>query len=47
MPYRFDIYGASHQIFHVAVLVAAVIHFCGVVEAFSIARMGPEVCGSM
>jgi adiponectin receptor len=47
MPYRFDLYGASHQIFHVAVLIAAVIHFCGVVKAFNIARSNSLVCSGM
>ncbi|KAI1757954.1 putative hemolysin-III channel protein Izh2 [Xylaria castorea] len=43
-PYRFDIYGASHQIFHVAVLIAAWIHFCGLVEAFHGLRSSNDTC---
>ena len=43
-PYTFDIFGASHQIFHVAVMVAAVIHFCGLLQAFSIIRSNAAVC---
>jgi adiponectin receptor len=46
MPYRFDLYGASHQIFHVAVLIAAVIHFRGVAEAFNVARSDLHICSS-
>ncbi|KAH0491860.1 hypothetical protein TgHK011_003263 [Trichoderma gracile] len=43
-PYTFDIFGASHQIFHVAVMVAAVIHFCGLLQAFTIIRSNTAVC---
>ncbi|KAK3334220.1 mPR-like GPCR protein, partial [Cercophora scortea] len=35
-PYRFDIFGASHQIFHVAVIVAAVVHFVGLLRALEV-----------
>lgn len=34
MPIYFDIWGASHQIFHVSVLIAAAIHFYGILAAF-------------
>ncbi|KAI1326319.1 putative hemolysin-III channel protein Izh2 [Xylariaceae sp. FL0255] len=34
VPYRFDLYGSSHQIFHTAVLIAACIHYGGLVAAF-------------
>jgi predicted membrane channel-forming protein YqfA (hemolysin III family) len=44
MPYRFDIWGASHQTFHVAVMIAAWIHFRGLVHAFQIIRSVPETC---
>ncbi|KAF1825765.1 mPR-like GPCR protein [Dissoconium aciculare CBS 342.82] len=44
VPYRFDIWGASHQTFHVAVMVAAWIHFRGLVQAFQIVRSMPETC---
>ncbi|KAI1505140.1 hemolysin-III related-domain-containing protein [Biscogniauxia marginata] len=33
-PGRFDIYGSSHQIFHVLVVVATVVHLVGVLDAF-------------
>jgi len=33
-PGRFDIWGSSHQIFHVLVVLAAVTHFCGLFGAF-------------
>ncbi|KAI9009840.1 hemolysin-III related-domain-containing protein [Gaertneriomyces semiglobifer] len=33
-PGRFDIWGHSHQIFHVLVVTAAVIHYYGVVSAY-------------
>ena len=34
MPGTFDIWGSSHQIFHVLVLLAAATHFFGLVKAF-------------
>ncbi|KAF2158543.1 hypothetical protein M409DRAFT_71587 [Zasmidium cellare ATCC 36951] len=42
--YSFDIIGASHQIFHMTVIVAAWIHFRGIVEAFSAVRATPSTC---
>lgn len=33
-PGRFDIWGSSHQIFHVLVVLAAVAHLVGLVRAF-------------
>ena len=44
MPYRFDLFGASHQIFHFAVMGVAVIHFLGLLRAFQHARMRRDVC---
>ncbi|KAL7945348.1 putative mPR-likeG-protein-coupled receptor [Trichoderma barbatum] len=44
VPYKFDIFGASHQILHVAVMTAAIIHFCGLLKAFSIIRSNVDVC---
>ncbi|KAK8121488.1 hypothetical protein PG999_005608 [Apiospora kogelbergensis] len=43
-PRLFDICGASHQISHVAVMVAAYIHFDGIVSAFRFARSQPGAC---
>ena len=43
-PYKFDIFGASHQILHFAVIVAAVIHYCGLLNAFSIIRSDIHTC---
>jgi adiponectin receptor len=34
MPGSFDIWGSSHQIFHVLVLLAATTNFFGLVKAF-------------
>lgn len=31
----FDIFGSSHQIFHICVVLAGIVHFCGLLEAFS------------
>ncbi|KAK3341878.1 mPR-like GPCR protein [Lasiosphaeria hispida] len=33
-PGRFDIWGASHQVFHVFVVLSAVVHLCGILSAF-------------
>jgi len=33
-PGRFDIWGSSHQIFHVLVLLAAASHLVGLIKAF-------------
>ncbi|KUI68671.1 hypothetical protein VM1G_04295 [Cytospora mali] len=33
-PRTFDIWGSSHQIFHVLILLAAASHLCGMVKAF-------------
>lgn len=33
-PGRFDIWGSSHQIFHVLVLMAAATHLTGLLKAF-------------
>ncbi|KAF2719803.1 putative hemolysin-III channel protein Izh2 [Polychaeton citri CBS 116435] len=44
VPYRFDTFGASHQIFHFAIMIAAWIHFRGLVAAFQVIRAVPNVC---
>lgn len=33
-PGKFDVYGTSHQIFHVLVVCGAVVHLCGVWSAY-------------
>jgi adiponectin receptor len=40
-PGRFDIFFASHQIFHVLVIVAAAVHLKGLVNAFHAKHTGP------
>ncbi|KAK3316528.1 mPR-typeG-protein-coupled receptor [Apodospora peruviana] len=47
VPYRFDIVGCSHQIFHVAVMIAACLHFVGVLSAFWGTRGGSCDAGQM
>ncbi|KAK4569904.1 hypothetical protein LTR86_002873 [Recurvomyces mirabilis] len=42
--YRFDLVGASHQIFHVMVLLAGFVHYYAVCQAFLAVRSGLEVC---
>ncbi|UNI19528.1 hypothetical protein JDV02_005710 [Purpureocillium takamizusanense] len=44
LPYQFDIYGASHQIFHVAVIIAACVHFLGLMESFLVIRSATHAC---
>lgn len=43
-PYRFDLCGASHQLFHIFIIAAAVIHFDGLVVAFRIIRSTQNPC---
>ncbi|KAE8450599.1 hypothetical protein EG329_005943 [Mollisiaceae sp. DMI_Dod_QoI] len=43
-PYRFDFVGASHQIFHVMVVGAGLVHFMGLVEAFKLVREKEDFC---
>ncbi len=33
-PGRFDLWGASHQLFHVLVVLSAVVHLYGILNAF-------------
>jgi adiponectin receptor len=40
-PGQFDIFGSSHQIFHVFVLAAAGTHLYGLVQAFHAKHTGP------
>ncbi|KAM3471474.1 hypothetical protein MY8738_009309 [Beauveria namnaoensis] len=44
VPYTFDNFGASHQILHVAVMIAAWIHFHGLMEAFHTIRSQNDIC---
>lgn len=46
-PYRFDLLGSSHQIFHVLVFAAAVAHYVGLVKAMRFSRGGVEAGGDM
>lgn len=43
-PKRFDIWGSSHQIFHVLILCAAASHLYGMVQAFDFhnGELGPR-----
>lgn len=40
----FDLLGASHQIMHVSVLVAALIHYRGLASAFAQVRGPYDIC---
>jgi adiponectin receptor len=42
--YRFDNFVTSHQVMHFAVMVAAAIHLCGLLEAFMAVRSDAHVC---
>lgn len=44
VPYKFDICGASHQLFHIAVMVAAWLHFFGLVQSFRKVRSVHHSC---
>ena len=39
-PGSFDIWGSSHQIFHVLVVLAAAVHLVGLVQAFDYEHAG-------
>lgn len=43
-PQTFDIWGSSHQIFHVLILLAAAAHLCGMIKAFDFhhGALGPR-----
>jgi adiponectin receptor len=43
-PCTFDILGASHQLFHIAVVAAAWLHFLGLVESFHTVRCSEHSC---
>ncbi|OAA63222.1 Hly-III-related protein [Akanthomyces lecanii RCEF 1005] len=45
-PNKFDLFGASHQIFHLAVIVAAWVHFRGIAAAFVAVRSQGVVCSA-
>ncbi|TID25085.1 HlyIII-domain-containing protein [Venturia nashicola] len=42
-PGTFDIWGSSHQIFHVLILIATAIHLVGLLHAFDYKHEGPGV----
>lgn len=43
-PGKYDIWGSSHQIFHILVVLAAVTHFYGLVVAFDYHHRGISIC---
>ncbi|CAN8096064.1 unnamed protein product [Discula destructiva] len=45
-PRRFDIFGASHQLMHICVVVAALTYTCAVVQAFDHRHEQGEMCVS-
>ncbi|KAI5209920.1 hypothetical protein E4T39_00420 [Aureobasidium subglaciale] len=46
-PRRFDFLGASHQIFHVLVLAAGLVHYKGLATAFVEVRGAQHSCGGI
>nr|KAJ3417708.1 hypothetical protein HK105_000897 [Polyrhizophydium stewartii] len=44
IPNVFDIWGHSHQIWHILVLSAAVVHYCGVVTMFKLRHANDPYC---
>lgn len=44
-PGRFDIWGSSHQIFHVLVVMAAGAHLIGLLKAFDYAHSSRSLVG--
>ncbi|KAK3360965.1 mPR-typeG-protein-coupled receptor [Lasiosphaeria ovina] len=43
-PYRFDLFCSSHQIFHVAVMVAGLAHFAGLLDALDVSLLQLAPC---
>jgi len=43
-PYTFDFVGSSHQLMHIAVAAAALVHFRGLVEACNHIRATDHTC---
>lgn len=43
-PYKFDFIGASHQIFHIMVIVAGITHYIGLVCSFNEIRRVEDYC---
>ena len=43
-PQRFDIFGASHQIMHIMVLVAGIMYTFGVLAEFDFLHNNPSTC---
>lgn len=44
-PYKYDIFGSSHQILHVAVILAGLAHMFGLFRAFQNIHQESFVCG--
>lgn len=40
-PGRFNIFGCSHQIFHILVVMATVVQLAGIMEAYNCRKCGP------
>ncbi|KAM0714819.1 hypothetical protein Q7P37_009283 [Cladosporium fusiforme] len=43
-PFTFDTWGASHQVLHVAVMIAAWLHFHGLMQTFRLSRDTSDLC---
>ena len=43
-PFKFDIFGSSHQIFHVLVVIAAWLHLNGLLHASRVANNTAYAC---
>ncbi|KAM0800315.1 mPR-typeG-protein-coupled receptor [Usnea florida] len=43
-PLKYDIYGSSHQVLHIAVILAGLAHMCGLFRAFDYLHTDGSVC---
>ena len=43
-PYIFDIFGGSHQIFHIMVILAGLAHMAGLLQAFDYTHVSGSQC---
>ena len=44
-PYRYDIWGCSHQILHITVMLAGLAHMGGLIKAFDFLHSQGALCG--
>lgn len=46
-PRRYDIYGGSHQILHIMVILAGLAHMKGLIRAFDLSHTNASPCSNI